>query len=718
MFRKKQRSNNKVTIAVGIGLWILLIGAAVPMNKWIEWSQKTPQLLTFGGKLSHQSAVKPLALMPAEQRASQLEQLATNGKGLDRAQARYVLANDLLDQGQTAQALEWLQDLENDYELLAPYILLKRAQAYELTSNSAQAQETWTELLSQHPDSPVGVEALYALGKSNPQYWDQALENFPAHPKSMEIAQSRLKENPNSLDLLLPIANHGFYLDHYKSHLQKLTSQYRDRLTAEDWDAIAFGYWEKQDYGKGGEAYAFATWNPQSAYRLARGRQLSGDNRGAILAYKRLFVDFPDSEEASMGLERLITLVEPKEALTYIDELINRFPNKAGEAFFARAKVLDELGSLSAAKEARDKVLSEYSNSEGAAELRWSLAQQNVAISKFEEARKWALELLQENPDSELAPEAGFWAGKWAQRLGLSKEARETYEAVLFNYTESYYAWRSAVLLGWDVGDFTSVRSLTPAIVGQTERVEIPAGSNVLKELYLLGQDQDAWTLWQVEFTNRREPSVPEQFTDGLIRLGIGDNLDGIFMLSSLRWRDKPEDQEQYKQIKAKPHYWEALYPFPYVDLIENAAEKQEMNPLLVTALMRQESRFMPKIRSSVGAVGLMQVMPETGSWVAQSMGLKNHNLEKPEDNINIGTWYLAFTHGQYKDNSMLAVASYNAGSSNVASWIERFGFDDPDEFANQIPFPETKGYVKYVFENYWNYLRLYSPEIAKKLGQ
>ncbi|MGL5195321.1 MAG: transglycosylase SLT domain-containing protein, partial [Chroococcales cyanobacterium] len=454
------------------------------------------------------------------------------------------------------------------------------------------------------------------------------------------------------------------------------------------------------------------------AYRLGRGRQLSGDNSGAILAYKRLFVDFPDSEEASMGLERLITLVETKEALTYIDELIDRFPNRAGEALLARSKALDELGSRSAAKEARDKVLSEYSNSKGAAELRWSLAQQSVAISNFEEARKWALEILEENPDSALAPEAGFWAGKWSQRLGLSKEARQTYEAVLFNYPESYYAWRSAVLLGWDVGDFTNVRALTPEIVGQTERVEIPVGSQVLKELYLLGQDQDAWTLWQVEFTNRREPSVSEQFTDGLIRLGVGDNLDGIFMLSSLRWRDQPEDQEQYKQIKVKPHYWEALYPFPYVDLIQRASKEQQMNPLLVTALMRQESRFMPKIRSSVGAVGLMQVMPETGSWAAQSMGIKNFNLEDPEDNIKIGTWYLDFTHRQYKDNSMLAVASYNAGPSNVASWIERFGFDDPDEFADKIPFPETHGYVKHVFENYWNYLRLYSPEIAKKLRQ
>ncbi|HEY9838720.1 MAG TPA: hypothetical protein V6D27_17695, partial [Vampirovibrionales bacterium] len=88
------------------------------MNKWIEWSQKTPKVLTLGGKLEHKSAVKPLALMPAEQRASQLKELALNGKGIDRPQARYLLANDLLEQGQAAQALEWLQDLEKDYDLL------------------------------------------------------------------------------------------------------------------------------------------------------------------------------------------------------------------------------------------------------------------------------------------------------------------------------------------------------------------------------------------------------------------------------------------------------------------------------------------------------------------------------------------------------------------------------------------------------------------------
>jgi soluble lytic murein transglycosylase len=66
----------------------------------------------------------------------------------------------------------------------------------------------------------------------------------------------------------------------------------------------------------------------------------------------------------------------------------------------------------------------------------------------------------------------------------------------------------------------------------------------------------------------------------------------------------------------------------------------------------------------------------------------------------------------------MLAVASYNAGPNNVAKWISRYGLNDRDEFVEKIPFPETKGYVESVFENYWNYMLIYNPEIPQLFKQ
>jgi len=273
-------------------------------------------------------------------------------------------------------------------------------------------------------------------------------------------------------------------------------------------------------------------------------------------------------------------------------------------------------------------------------------------------------------------------------------------------------------MLGWDVGDFGTVRQKLPQVVKPAQRAVLPAGSDVVKELYRLGQDWDAWALWQTEFQNLVQPSVGEQFTDGLMRLGVGDNLDGIFMVSSLAWRDQPEEKAAYRALKQQPTYWQAMYPFPFMDTIEQWSQQRQLNPVLVTALIRQESRFEPGIKSAVGATGLMQVMPETAEWIASKINLKSYDLSKPEDSVKLGTWYLDYKHQEYANNSLLAVASYNAGPGAVAEWVQRFGLSDPDWFVEQIPFPETKGYVESVFENYWNYLRLYNPEVSKQLAQ
>jgi soluble lytic murein transglycosylase len=182
--------------------------------------------------------------------------------------------------------------------------------------------------------------------------------------------------------------------------------------------------------------------------------------------------------------------------------------------------------------------------------------------------------------------------------------------------------------------------------------------------------------------------------------------------------RDAAADQQQYQALKVQPDYWQGLYPFPFIPQITQWASAHRLNPMLVTALMRQESRFEPKIKSVVGATGLMQLMPDTADFVADKLSMKTYNAENPDDNIKLGTWYLGYTHDEYQDNSMLAIASYNAGPNAVSGWLEKTKIKDTDEFVEAIPYDETQGYVRSVFGNYWNYLRLYNPEIAQKVSQ
>ncbi|MFB8795971.1 MAG: transglycosylase SLT domain-containing protein [Microcoleus sp.] len=720
-----KRRTTKLSVLISISVTLIAIGSLLAAAKWMGVSpfQKAVQP---GDAANSESEVKTLVSLSPVERATKLDAIAATSSqsATDKQQvspqsrARYLLASDLIQQGNAKKALTLLDKLEQEYPILASHIALKRAQAYQLSGDKGQAEKAWQELLKNYPNDPVAAEALYVLGKSKPEYWQQAITQFPAHPRSVEIAQTKLKANPNQPPLMLIVAKHGHYVNNYGTILEQLVQQNSSALKPQDWEQIAFGYWEKQDYGKGALAYGKAPPTGRNLYRKARGLWLDGKIPESRIAYQELVRDFPDSEDTGLGLIRLSRLVDPKEAVVLLDRVISTFPNHAAEALLDKSKLLDQLGSAQSASDTRKLLLTKYNNSEKAGELRWTISQQFAKGGDVNSAWQWARELTTHNPDSELAPEAAFWVGKWAKQIGREADAKTAFEYTILHYPESYFAWRSAVFLGWPVGDFTTVRDLSPNLVRPPQRPEPPAGSPALKELYQLGQDRDAWTLWQIEFTNRVEPTISEQFTDGLMRIGVGDNLDGLWMIGSLRQREKPEERTQYLALRQQPTYWQALYPFPYLETIVKWSQQRKLNPGLVTALIRQESRFMPKIKSAVGATGLMQVMPETGSWIAEQINLKKYSLEDVNDNVKLGTWYLGHTHDEYKNNSLLAVASYNAGPNAVGDWLKRFSFNDPDDFVNKIPFPETQGYVKSVLENYWNYLRIYNPEVSQLMTQ
>ena len=719
---------NPVSLAVGTGLSALVLGAGIAVVRWDDVQRLAPQLAQLQqvdskseaqqqAQQDPKSAVLPLATVSPQQRASQLEELASSASSLDQSRARYLLASDLIAQKQGKKALSLLEGLEKDYPVLAAHVAMKRAQAYESMGDNAKATAAWKELLEKYPENPVAAEALFVLGRKDAKLWDRAIASFPSHPRTIEIARERLKKTPNQLSLLLLLLKHDQDSRDIGTVLNQLRIQHAAQLKPEDWEAIAFLLWQRREYGESGKAYAKAPATPRNVYRAARGQQLGGFKNEAIALYQQLIRDFPTAKDTGLGLIRLSRISPQQDALIYLDRVIKDFPDQAGAALLDKAKILDKNKSTKSASQARQLALKKYGNSDEVAQFRWDAARQRAKAGDFLGAWQWAQPITREHPESELAPEAAYWVGKWAAKLGRAAEAKTSYEYVISRYPESYYAWRSAGELGWNVGTFTTVRDLIPQIVRPPEKPLLPAGSETVKELYQLGQKKDARSLWQAEFSNYIQPTIAEQFTDGVLLLGVGQNIQGITQLESLGWwRDTDEEEAQLAALKKQPAYWQALYPFPYLELVENWSKQRQLNPLLVISLIRQESRFETTIRSVANAIGLMQVLPSTAAWIAPQINLKNYSLENPNDNINLGTWYLDHTHDTYNNNSLLAVASYNAGPGNVSNWIQKYGLNDPDEFVEDIPFPETQGYVKHVFGNYWNYLRFYNPEIAQKL--
>ena len=138
------------------------------------------------------------------------------------------------------------------------------------------------------------------------------------------------------------------------------------------------------------------------------------------------------------------------------------------------------------------------------------------------------------------------------------------------------------------------------------------------------------------------------------------------------------------------------IFPIQYEEIIEKYAKKYNIEKELVFAVINAESRFDKNATSNKGAIGLMQIMPETGQWLSEKIKLdyfSEEMLYTPETNIQLGCYYLGYLLEKFEDET-LALCAYNAGTTNVYRWL------DNDEYSldgniHTIPFKETDKYVK-----------------------
>jgi soluble lytic murein transglycosylase len=149
----------------------------------------------------------------------------------------------------------------------------------------------------------------------------------------------------------------------------------------------------------------------------------------------------------------------------------------------------------------------------------------------------------------------------------------------------------------------------------------------------------------------------------------------------------------------------ELFYPRKYRDEIYKFSQEQNVDPLLVMALIRQESAFNVRATSRVGARGLMQIMPKTARTLDRKM--KKSDLYVPEKNIELGTRYFSNLLKRYDNNVVHALAAYNAGFGNVDRWIQRYKTTNDLLFMDMIPFQETRDYVSSILRNYYWYSSL-----------
>lgn len=163
------------------------------------------------------------------------------------------------------------------------------------------------------------------------------------------------------------------------------------------------------------------------------------------------------------------------------------------------------------------------------------------------------------------------------------------------------------------------------------------------------------------------------------------------------------------------------LYPFPYRAEIEKFSRNYQVDKFLAVSVMKVESNFHENARSGSGAIGLMQLMPETAGWIAYCLNEEPPSISEMHDaekNIKYGIWYLAELEEEFFGNDILALAAYNAGRGNVQHWIQENGWKKNFSDVEAIPYDETRNYVKRVLQCREKYSELYGAGIGYKLIQ
>ncbi|MCL2121206.1 MAG: lytic transglycosylase domain-containing protein [Clostridiales bacterium] len=153
--------------------------------------------------------------------------------------------------------------------------------------------------------------------------------------------------------------------------------------------------------------------------------------------------------------------------------------------------------------------------------------------------------------------------------------------------------------------------------------------------------------------------------------------------------------------------YWASI---PYYDEIASLCQEIGEETALVLAVIQTESRFRPNALSPRGAVGLMQIMPATARWMADRLGLEGYDDDKlyeREWNLTIGISYLQYLRRQFPDSLPEILAAYNAGPLTVRNWLDAGDWDGSLAMAGDIPYRETRNYVKTVMKAYDAYRKM-----------
>jgi soluble lytic murein transglycosylase len=691
-------------------------------------ARETLRVMTRGG------------VLPAEDAVARIE--SDFPKTTAGALAKIVHARIKLNAKDFAGAAALLDaPVIRDYTVIGDYALSMRASALEQANRHAEARAAYEQVARNYPGSLRARDALLQNARLFMQ--DGQAAAIPVALKQLAakddaaallLTAKAYEQTGNSTSALAAYRRIYFFApasaeaSEAASSLTRLSST-TTAANAEEATTRAEKLFAAKRYSEAYDSYtiAFSSFSNSATAALQARRVIAAANarRYAEAANALNTSPAPAGDARAEAMFNLALAYgrakQWAQARSMADDLHRTFPNSA---WATRAFV--QVGQL--AEDAKSDASSFYRAAvnfyPGAAEVapaQFYLAWTAHDGKNFAESARLLTEHLANYADrnTDFRGKAAYWAARDSERSGKLAEARAIYQGLQARYDANWYGYLAQQRLDTmnrngnvPRKDFPADSAVGRAVANlKTVTVaEETAGANederIAKadQLSIIGTDD--WALEELNVASSAAPASPRvNLAIAKIYRAKNDNVQALNILK----RSYP-DYSQMKPEEMRKDEWDIFYPLAYWDIIAQSARARSLDPYQVAGLIRQESVFNPRAVSSARAYGLMQVVVPTGVLTAKKYGVDRtvtmESLFEPRLNVQLGTAFLRDQIDKYGRIEYVA-AAYNAGPGRVVQWRASLPLE-LDEWAEAVPFRETRLYIQGVVRNTLQYKRLY----------
>jgi soluble lytic murein transglycosylase len=730
------RKHRFTFIAAGLAA---AVAAVVPLflTAGCRTLQQTPQELKARETLRTMTRG---GVLPAEDAVARIE--SDFPRTTAGALARMVHARIKLEAKDFAGAASLLDSRAiRDYTVIGDYALWMRAGALELANRRVEARATYEQLGRDYPSSfrarDAGLHAAQLLLlDSQAAGVPVALKQLAAKDDAaaLLLTAKAYEQSGSATGALAAYRRIYFFSPEESTEASSAMTRLNSALAPVNSEE-AIGRAEKlfaaKRFSEAFDSYtdAFARFSNSATPELQARRAIAAANakRFADATAALSATPAPAGEARAEAMFSLaLAYARAKQwvqARNAADELHRAFPGSSWSmrAFVQSGQVAEDAKNSSDASYFYRAAVNFFPNAAEVAPAQFYLAWAAHDAKNFAESSRMLTEHLAVYADrnTDFRGRAAYWAARDSERAGKLAEARAIYLALQARYDANWYGYLAKQRLDTMTrnGNAPPKQFAADSPVGravtnlQTVSVaEETAGRNeddsIAKahQLSIIGTDD--WALEELAVASSVAPASPRvNLALARIYRAREDNVQALNVMK----RSYP-DYSQMKPEEMRRDEWDMFYPLAYWDIIKPESRARSLDPYQVAGLIRQESVFNPRAVSSARAYGLMQVLVPTGMLTAKKYGVDRtitmESLFEPRLNIQLGTAYLRDQLDKYGRIEYVA-AAYNAGPHRVEQWRVTLP-PEIDEWAEAVPFRETRLYIQGVVRNTLQYQRLY----------